>query len=63
MTLHWDQEQPSEMFNSFDIIVASDWYGLFTTLLFLITNQVIIYETFMLSIISLCQQYPLVVGL
>lgn len=24
MTLHWDQEQPSEMFNSFDIIVASD---------------------------------------
>jgi hypothetical protein len=63
MTLHWDQEQPSEMFNSFDIIVASDWYGLLTTLLFLITNQVIIYEPFMLSIISLCQQYPLVVWL
>ncbi|CAM0872237.1 unnamed protein product [Alopecurus aequalis] len=24
MTLHWDQEQPSDMLNSFDIIVASD---------------------------------------
>uniref|UniRef100_A0ACD5XN45 Uncharacterized protein n=1 Tax=Avena sativa TaxID=4498 RepID=A0ACD5XN45_AVESA len=31
MTLHWDQEQPSDMLNSFDIIVASDWYVILLT--------------------------------
>jgi calmodulin-lysine N-methyltransferase len=26
MILHWDKEQASEVLNTFDIIVASDWY-------------------------------------
>jgi len=26
MILHWDKEQASGMLNTFDIIVASDWY-------------------------------------
>jgi calmodulin-lysine N-methyltransferase len=26
MILHWDKEHASEILNTFDIIVASDWY-------------------------------------
>lgn len=26
MNLHWNQDLDSNMLNSFDIIVASDWY-------------------------------------
>ncbi|KAL6649577.1 hypothetical protein ACP70R_013801 [Stipagrostis hirtigluma subsp. patula] len=29
MVLHWDKEQASEMANTFDIIIASDWYHIF----------------------------------
>ncbi|KAL6867460.1 hypothetical protein ACP4OV_015484 [Aristida adscensionis] len=29
MVLHWDKNQASEMLNTFDIIIASDWSHIF----------------------------------